>query len=445
MAESREDLRDRAALADVQNAGLRALVAEILPGNVFYARKFAMAGLDPASVRTPADLERLPFTTKTELLADQEASPPYGSGLTYPVTAYWRLHQTSGTSGRPLRWLDTPQSWSRLLNCWEMIFRLIGLSKGDRLFFPFSFGPFLGFWTAFEAAARSGSFCLPGGGMSSAARLRFLLENKATVVLCTPTYALHLAEVARQEGINLAGSAVRMVIVAGEPGGSIPATRTAIESAWGARLIDHCGLTEVGPTGYECLANPAGLHLLETEYLVEVIEPANGKPVAVGQPGELVLTTLGRWGSPLLRYRTGDLVKVDPRACPCGRPFVRLEGGILGRTDDMIHLRGNNLYPSALESVIRRFREVAEYRIEVDQTGPLAELKVEVEPLAMEQGGELANRVGRAIREELLFRADVTAVAPGSLPRFEMKAQRVKRNLTTETQRHREEVKENHR
>jgi phenylacetate-CoA ligase len=427
MAESWEGLRDRAALADVQHARLRALLAEILPQNAFYARKFAAAGLNPREICTPADLGRLPFTTKAEVLADQEAHPPYGSALTYPASAYSRLHQTSGTAGQPLRWLDTPQSWSRLLDCWERIYQLIGVRGGDRLFFPFSFGPFLGFWTAFDAAARLGYFCLPGGGMSSAARLRLLLENAATAVFCTPTYALHLAEVARQEGIDLAGSPVRMVIVAGEPGGGIPATRHAIESAWGARLIDHCGLTEVGPTGYECLANPAGLHLLESEYLAEVLDPDDGRPVPPGRPGELVLTNLHRWGSPLLRYRTGDLVRVDPRPCPCGQPFLRLEGGILGRSDDMIHLRGNNLYPSALESVIRRFADVAEYRVEVDQSGPLAALRVEVEPVTSGQGSVLADRVGRAIRDELHFRAEVTAVAPGSLPRYEMKARRILR------------------
>jgi phenylacetate-CoA ligase len=304
-----------------------------------------------------------------------------------------------------------------------MIFRIVGLTNADRLFFPFSFGPFLGFWTAFEAAARQGRLCLPGGGMSSVARLRFLLDHEVTVVLCTPTYALHLAETAATEGIDLAASAVRAVIVAGEPGGGIPATRSRIETAWGARLFDHCGMTEIGPAGIECPNNPAGVHLLESEYLAEVIDPPTGRAVPPGDLGELVLTNFGRSGSPLLRYRTGDLVRVDPRPCPCGRTFVRLEGGIRGRTDDMIHLRGNNLHPSALEAVIRRFPEVAEYRVEVDQSGPLANLRVEVEAA----NAEVAERIGRAIRDEFLFRAEVVAVPPGSLPRFEMKARRVVR------------------
>jgi phenylacetate-CoA ligase len=213
-------------------------------------------------------------------------------------------------------------------------------------------------------------------------------------------------------------------MVAGEPGGSIPATRARIESSWGARVFDHSGLTEVGPAGVECTENPAGIHILEDHYLAEVIDPTTTQPVLSGTLGELVLTNLGRSGSPVLRYRTGDLVKVDPEPCPCGSRFIRLQGGILGRTDDMIHVRGNNLYPSALEAIIHRFTEVAEYRVEVDESETLTALRIELEPASDRLASGLADRVAHAIREELLFRADVKIVAPGSLPRYEMKAQR---------------------
>ena len=304
---------------------------------------------------------------------------------------------------------------------------MAGLRPGERVFFPFSFGPFLGFWSAFDAANRMGFLCLAGGGMSSVARLHFLLENEATVVLCTPTYALRLAEVAHEEGLDLRMGQVRALIVAGEPGGSIFATRGRIEAAWGARVFDHFGLTEVGPIAMECRENPGGIHVLENECVAEVIDPQTLQPVPPGQPGELVLTNLGRWGSPVIRYRTGDLVRVDPNPCPCGRSFLRLDGGILGRTDDMIHVRGNNVFPAALEAVIRRFPEVAEYRVEVQQSGSLAALRVEVEPVRAEWGLLLAERVDRAIRDELFFRAEVTVASPGSLPRFEMKAKRISR------------------
>jgi phenylacetate-CoA ligase len=305
------------------------------------------------------------------------------------------------------------------------MYRIVGITAADRLFFAFSFGPFLGFWTAFDAAGQLGCLCLPGGGMSSAARLRFLLDNDVTVVLCTPTYALHLAETSQQQGVPLAGSSVRALIVAGEPGGSIPATRARIEETWGARVFDHSGLTEVGPVAIECPEAPGGLHVLEGHHVAEVIDPDSGQPAPPGQVGELVMTNLGRLGSPLLRYRTGDLVQPDPRPCRCGRTFLRLDGGILGRVDQLIHVRGNNVYPSALEAIIRRFPEVAEYRIKVDRSGALTALRLEVEPRSVDAGKEVAAQIGDAIREQLLFRAEVTVVPPGSLPRHEMKAQRI--------------------
>jgi phenylacetate-CoA ligase len=419
---------ERGELAKLQEERLRKLLDEIWSANAFYAPKFAQSGVKRAEIVAAEDLARLPFTTKHELVADQQDNPPYGRILTYPLARYCRLHQTSGTRGRPLRWLDTAESWNRLLECWDTIYRWLQIGDEDRLFFAFSFGPFLGFWTAFEAAGKRDCLCLSGGGMSSIARLHMLLENRATVVLCTPTYALRLAEVARENGIALGrNSSVRALIVAGEPGGCLPATRRRIEEAWQARVFDHSGSTEAGPMTIECRDNPCGLHLLETEYLAEVIDPATGRTVLAGEAGELVVTTLHRLGSPLVRYRTGDLVRVDPGPCPCGRTFLRFQGGILGRTDDMIHVRGNNLYPSAVEDVIRRFAEVAEFRLEVDQSGTMAALRIQVEPVAAElpSAGDLPERIAETIRAELLFRPEVLLVPPGSLPRFEMKSRRI--------------------
>jgi phenylacetate-CoA ligase len=231
-----------------------------------------------------------------------------------------------------------------------------------------------------------------------------------------------LAQFAQEQGVRIDG--VRCLIVAGEPGGSIPATRARIEAAWNARVFDHSGMTETGPLAIECREAPGGLHVLEDDYYAEVI-PSPPTPLPGGEGstvGELVITTLGRVGSPLIRYRTGDLVRVDPNPCPCGRKWLRLAGGILGRTDDMIAIRGNNFYPSALENVLRRFAEVAEYRVTIDRQSPLAEMRIEVETAS---GPDLAARIGDTIRDELMFRAEVALVAPGTLPRFEMKSQRI--------------------
>jgi phenylacetate-CoA ligase len=413
----------RQQLDRLQAGGLAGLLAEVLPRHPFYARK--LAGLSPSRLSFPRDLEQFPFTTRAELLAAQAEAPPHGGLITYPFERYVRMHQTSGTStGRPLRWYDTAESWQGILDGWHDKFRIAGLRPGERFFFPFSFGPFIGFWSAFEAGTRYGCLCLPGGGMSSTARLRFLLDNGITAVFCTPTYALRLAEVAIQDGIDLKSSGVRALIVAGEPGGSVPATRARIESAWRARVLDHNGMTETGPLGIECAAAGGGLHLLETVCWPEIIDPQTGRPVPAGTTGELVLTTFRRVASPLIRYRTGDLVCADVRPCPCGRALLRLEGGLRGRVDDMVVVRGNNLHPMALQSILHRFAEVAEYQVVIDQTSALAELRIDVEPVEGAEGPALAARIERVIRDELLFRAEVRVVGPGSLPRAEMKARR---------------------
>jgi phenylacetate-CoA ligase len=233
-----------------------------------------------------------------------------------------------------------------------------------------------------------------------------------------------MAEVAEEEKLDLAGSPVRALIVAGEPGGSIPATRQRIERAWGARVFDHPGMTEMGAWGFECMEAPGGVHVIETEFIAEVLDPASDQSAAEGELGELVLTNLGRLGSPLIRYRTGDQVGLVRGRCACGRAFARIEGGILGRTDDVIWIRGNNVFPSGVEAVVREFEGVAEFRIRVDGSGPMTELCLEIEPAVVGDGAGLAGKVAAAMRDRLNFTPRVRVVEPGSLPRFEMKAKR---------------------
>lgn len=415
---------DRAAIESAQLEQLRSLVAELIPANKFYTQKLQAAGVgfDVASL---ADFSaRFPLTIKPELVADQTATPPYGTNLTYPLNRYTRFHQTSGTSGAPLRWLDTPESWDAMIESWSEIFHAAQVGAGDRVMFAFSFGPFLGFWLAFESAERLECLCLPGGGLSSAARLRLMRDNQANVLCCTPTYALRLAEVAAEEKIGTCSLGVKTIVVAGEPGGSIPATRAKLESLWpGARIFDHHGMTEVGPVTYECPKQAGVLHVIESAYYAEVIDPATAQPAA---SGELVLTTLNRTGSPLLRYRTGDLVKRGmPKQCACGRHEMALEGGILGRVDDMIIVRGVNVYPTAVEEIVRRFGEVMEYRVHVNRSTALTELRLEIEPSDLcRDGATLAAEVQNALQSAFNLRLPVESVAPGSLARFEMKARR---------------------
>jgi phenylacetate-CoA ligase len=419
---------DRSTLAILQAGRLSSLIHEIHGRNAFYTRKFDAAGVRPDALTFPADLARLPMTTKKELVADQQASPPWGTALTEPIERYTRYNQTSSTTGTPLRWLDTNESWQWMLECWKAVYRAAHVDANDRLLFPFSFGPFLGFWTAFEAGCQIGALCIPAGGMSSETRLALIDTLQPTVICCTPTYALRLVEVAaetRKGGPDLSAGSVRVMIVAGEPGGSIASTRGRIESAWGARVIDHHGLTEVGPISFECWESPGSLHLNECEYVCEVLEPGTDREVPDGQRGELVITNLGRTASPLIRYRTGDLVVRRTDRCACGRTLARLDGGVLARADDMVNVRGVNVYPSAVEAVMRRFEEVAEYRATVASNGSLRELSIEIELMPGAPGtSAVAGRLGAAFRETLGLAVPLRVVGPGALPRFEMKARR---------------------
>lgn len=375
------------------------LLDEVLGNNPFYTAKFS-----GCNIRTMADL---PFTTKAEWVQDQLDNPPYGTNLTYPVERYTRFCQTSGTTGKPMRWLDTNESWSWMLDNWAAVYRAAGVKAGDKVFCAFSFGPFLGFWTAYDCASRMGCMAIPGGGLSSIARLRVMLDNGVNALCCTPTYALHLTQVAASEGVDLASSPLRAVIVAGEPGGSIPATKAAIEAGFGARVYDHHGMTEVGPV---TMPHAEGLQIITDSYEAEMVDC---------QPdgtGELVLTTLGRTGSPLIRYRTGDLVKL--------RDDGVLAGGILGRSDDMRIVRGVNIYPGAVEAVLRGVSGLAEYRVRVKEAGAMTELEVDLEPLDVGQGALLMAGAEKALREAFSMRIPVHLLGVGELPRFELKARR---------------------
>jgi phenylacetate-CoA ligase len=418
---------DRTAIERDQFLKLRVLLAELLPRNPFYSNKLNVAGIGPEISTLNEFLERMPLTSKKELVQNQSRTPPYGSNLTYPLKQYTRFSQTSATSGSPMAWLDTPESWQWMLNNWERIYQSAGIGSKDRLFFAFSFAPFLGFWTAFEAALRMGCFCVPGGGLSSASRLKLIRENQVTVLLCTPTYALRLAEVAAEEKIDLSSTAVKKIIVAGEPGGSVPSLRARIEKLWpGAVVVDHHGMTETGPVSYGCPNQPNVLHIMESAYIAEVLDPGDSRKVPSGRKGELVLTNLGRTGSPLLRYRTGDLVEAAAeQPCACGTYELALLGGILGRTDDMIIVRGVNIYPCAIDEILSQFEGVGEYRVEVSTTSALPELKIQIEPRSpAENLDALTKRIEALLYKIFALRIPVRATPYGSLPRFEMKAVR---------------------
>lgn len=399
-----------------QLKALNSLLDAILPANAFYQRKL---GNRAGPFHSLAEFSSaVPFTTKDEIAADHEAFPPCGTTHTFPLERYHRFHQTSGTRGKPLVWLDDPAGWSWVLDNWEWVWRAAGVKPGDRAFFPFSFGPFLGFWAGFEAATRMGIRAVPGGGLSSEDRLALLQRAACNVLCCTPTYALRLAEVGASRGLPVHSLGVSNIIVCGEPGGSIPAVRSRIEQAWHARVHDHHGMTEIGPVSVSSRSDPDLLLLRHESYFAEAIDPRTGQPAAPGEVAELVLTTLGRTGSPLLRYRTGDLVRPVPVAdAPPGH--FALAGGIIGRADDMVVIRGVNIHPSSVDAVVRGLDGISGYQVEVDLRGALPEISI-----AAETDESTARLLETRLRATFALRIPVTPVAPGTLPVFEVKAKR---------------------
>ncbi len=407
---------DRKQLSELQGSKLNQLLSEVRK-RPFYKKR--LEGLElPLTV--PDDLNAIPLLTKADLIDDSRCSP--GRVFDLPKHCYSRLHQTSGTKGFPMAVLDTPEDWNWWLRCWDHVLDAARVCDSDVAMMAFSFGPFIGFWTANDALVRRGVMVIPGGGMSSENRIRMILDHQCTIVCCTPTYALHLIEVADKIGVSLKDSTVTRVIVAGEPGGSVPSIRHRIEQAWGATVVDHTGASEVGAWGFGS-EDGRGIHVIETEFIAELLrfdeEHPHGVEVAEGEEAELVLTTLGRFGGPAIRYRTGDVVRGfrhHQRTCP----FLWLEGGVLGRADDMLVIRGVNVFPSSIEAIVRELDATTEFRMIASRLEEMDQLEIEIE--AEES---LARRLTGLLRDRLSLRVPVACVPSGSLPRFEAKSRRL--------------------
>jgi phenylacetate-CoA ligase len=395
---------------------LNSLLGAVLPDNSFYRQ---LIGSKIPTIESLAQWQEFPTFSKSDLI-DPDSAMGLARNHTWPLDRYQRLHRTSGTSGRPMVLLDTDSDWLHWIETWQYVLDAAKVTSDDRVFMAFSFGPFIGFWTAQDACLTRNAMVIPGGGLSTLARLDFLISTQSTVVCCTPSYALHMAEMAQQHGLDLASSAVRRLIVAGEAGGSVPEFRNAIERAWGAQVTDHAGATEVGPWGFGS-ADGQSMHVIETDFIAEFLPPISPDQAAYAEENglaELVLTSLYRQGAPVFRYRTGDLVRPNfDRIDSCS--FVRLEGGVLGRADDMIVVRGVNIFPNAIEGLLRAIPEVIEFRTTIVKQNNLDNIVIEVEDSLHQP-----QRIAMLLQSRLGLRIDVVDAPLGSLPRFEGKGRR---------------------
>ena len=419
----------RDELTALQENRLVQLLSVLENNNSFYRNHLNQVGAEFSEFHSLDNFRNFPFTTKKQLLDDQAAHAPFGTNLTFPTSHYTRYHQTSGTTGKPLKVLDTEDSWQWWGKCWASVLVAAGIDANDRIFAAFGFGPFIGFWGAVEGARQIGALLIPGGGQSSAQRLHLMKESACTAVCCTPSYAMRLVEVAEESGFDLRSLPVSRTLHAGEPGANVPATKSRIENGWQARCFDHAGASEIGAHSFECWQNPGGTHINESEFIAEVIDPNTGDVLSPGHTGELVLTNLGRIGFPVIRYRTGDMVKLDAGVCDCGRKFIRCDGGIIGRRDDMITVCGVNVYPSAIENLLRSVTGIVEFRCTVTKKSELDVLKIEIE--TAESTDNYTARVRMTIQKNLGLTPDVTLVDSNTLPRFDLKAKRFFDNRQT--------------
>jgi phenylacetate-CoA ligase len=420
---------ERPQLEALQLAKLRRQVAWASERSPWYTR--TLNGFDPAQLQSIADVRRLPMLTRQDWMASQAEHPPYGELPIIGGEGAIRIHTTSGTTGKdPLRALDSRKDWAWIAEMWAYGIWGCGVRPGDTAYIAFGYGSFIGFWGLHYSMEKIGVLNVPGGAQTTETRMRQIVDFGATVVASTPTYALRLAQEAATLGIDLPGSAVQRIILSGEPAGSIPQTKALIEAQWGAKAYDTAGMTEIGTIMvFECAHQPGGTHIIEDHVLEEVIDPDTLEPVGYGERGERVVTSFGRGAIPLVRYRTGDLVcRVPAATCSCGRVYDVYEGGILGRVDDMKIIRGTNVYPRAIEGIVREFPLVDEFQTVITREGVRDEitLRVELKPEAEDEHWDglaetLHNKLALA-HEGLNFR--IERAGEGDLPRFELKAKR---------------------
>lgn len=420
----------RERLEELQLKRFRERMQYLYDRSPMFRRKYDESRVRPSDIRTLDDIRHVPFVVKEELRESQAQHPPWGDFPCIPPEEGVRVFQTTGTTGIPVKVLLNKNDWT--VHFYEQFMHFMygyGIKTSDILFVPFGYGLYIAWWCFQAALEQEGVMIVPGGAQSSQDRVKNVFDWGATVVCGTPTYLLYLGDTANKMGMSLKDSAIRIVVAAGEPGANVPSTKKAIEGLWGAKCYDDIGSTEISNFGFECIAQN-GTHVIETMFLAECLDPETLKPVAPGEVGELVLSNLCTESVPLLRYRMKDLVRFNKEVCECGRTFLRLDGGVLGRSDDMFQFAGVNIFPSAIENLVREVEEFAnEYQLVVPKMGSGGHLKIRVEPAApdisrdrMEQA---VNRFIETAKYRITVTPDVEIKEIGELPRFELKAKRV--------------------
>ncbi|MDH4207520.1 MAG: phenylacetate--CoA ligase family protein [Anaerolineae bacterium] len=422
----------RDKLMELQLRKFQRLVGWAYEHSKFHRQLYKDAGLEPDDIKTWEDIRRVPKVEKSMMRQIQRKDPfPYGDMLCVPLERVTEFHQTSGTTGQPVYQADTWQDWEWWSEAWSYIMYAQGFRDKDRVFLPFGYNIFVAYWAGHYAGEKMGCEVVPGGVLDTEARILKMQELRTTALMATPTYVLGMADTARRMGIDPAKDLqVERILCAGEPGASIPATKQRMEEAWGAKVHDHVGATEIGAWAYECTAQPGGLHVNEALFLTELEDVGTGEPITEpGRRGKLIITALDRMGQPCIRFDSKDVTEWAEEPCPCGRTFRVIKGGIVGRADDITKVKGVLLAPSAIEEVVRSFPELGdEFEVEVTKKGDIdaITLKVELRPEAEGQRESVEPRLVEQLRLKTNLRYNLEFHDYGTLPRFVLKAKRFK-------------------
>jgi phenylacetate-CoA ligase len=410
---------------------IQKLIKFAYENTAFYRELYDQAGFKPEDIRTWEDFyQRVPFTDKPNFMAEQEKRPPFAAQGLPREHAHTSL-MTSGTTGVPMRMVYSRYDEVAAADLYATIWWDAGIRPGDSFYFCFAFGPWAGLWAAFWACKRFGGIIYSGSGFSTEERIKQIMAFRPSVVLGTPTYLLHMADVAERMGVDLRQSGVKLLSGGGEPGFNIPVTRQALKDKWGVQGIgDIYGLGETVTASVECGADSGGLHLHEWNFHGYSADPDTGQPVGEGQVGELIITCYRRLGQIFIKYRTHDLVQLQHHFDHgCGWSWAFLPGSVLGRTDFMVVIRGINVFPTAIENLLGQVAGASHhYELHITREGGMDRLAVKVEAredVPSESYPQIAQRAKELYRSNLSLGVEVEVLAPGSLPRYELKSKRI--------------------
>jgi phenylacetate-CoA ligase len=398
----------------------------------FHRSLYQKAGIKPADIRSFDDIRNVPVVEKSMMREIQLKEPfPYGDALCVSLEEVSEYRQTSGTTGQPVYQADTWQDWEWWAECWSFILWAQGYRPRDRVFLPFGYNVFVAFWAGHYAAEKIGAEVVPGGVLDTQARILKIQELKATAMMATPTYVLGMADTAKNKmGIDPSALTIERITCAGEPGASIPSTKKRMQDAWNAKVYDHAGATEIGAWSYECMEQSGGLHVNEAFFLVEIQDIHTGEYIEEpGRRGKMIITALDRIGQPCIRFDSKDVIEWSSGPCACGRTFRRIEGGVIGRADDITKVKGVLLAPSAIEEVVRSIKGLSnEYEVIVDNKNDIDQITLKVE--LMPDAANRKDSIGAELKDQLRIKTNLGYILEfynyESLPRYEVKAKRFK-------------------